>query len=51
MTLIQAIPDGLVGADLVELNPSNDARDLTARVAAKLVKEIVGRLLPRKTFA
>jgi arginase len=46
VTLIQAIPAGLlVGADLVELNPSNDSRDLTARVAAKMVKEIVGRLL------
>lgn len=46
LTLIQAIPDGLlVGADVVELNPSNDTRDLTARVAAKVVKEVVGRLL------
>ena len=42
-SLIQAIPVGaLVAADLVELNPVNDIRDLTARVAAKLVKEIVG---------
>lgn len=47
VTLIQAIPAGLlVGADLVELNPSNDLRDTTARVAAKVLKEIVGRLLP-----
>lgn len=48
INLIQAIPAGLlVGADVVELNPSNDSRDLTARVAAKLVKEIVGRFLAR----
>jgi arginase family enzyme len=46
ISLIQAVPPGLlVAADLVELNPVNDLRDLTARVAAKLVKEIVGRML------
>jgi len=46
VTLIQAIPAGiLVAADLVELNPGNDVRDLTARVAAKLLKEIVGRMV------
>ena len=32
----------LVGADIVEYNPRNDVRDLTARVAAKFVKELVG---------
>jgi agmatinase len=40
VSLIQST-EGLVGADLVEYNPDNDLRDLTARVAAKLVKEIV----------
>ncbi|MDH4348493.1 MAG: agmatinase [Gemmatimonadota bacterium] len=46
ISLVQAIPAGtLVAADLVELNPVKDLRDLTARVAAKLVKEIVGRML------
>ena len=30
----------IVGADVVELNPQNDVRDLTARVAAKLLKEL-----------
>ncbi|HWA16137.1 MAG TPA: agmatinase [Gemmatimonadales bacterium] len=45
ITLIQAIPQGvLVAADIVELNPVNDLGDLTARVAAKCVKEILGRL-------
>lgn len=43
--IVQAIPAGrLVAADLVELNPENDLRDLTARVGAKLIKELVGRL-------
>jgi agmatinase len=45
LTIIQAIPRGrLVAADVVELNPLNDLRDLTARVAAKIVKEVVGRM-------
>ena len=44
--LLQSIPRGiLVAADVVELNPVNDLRDLTARVAATCVKEIVGRML------
>ncbi len=46
LALLQAIPAGrLVGADLVELNPVNDIRDLTARVAAKCVKEIAGSMI------
>lgn len=45
ITLLQSIPRGqLVAADVVELNPVNDVRDMTARVAAKAVKEILGRL-------
>ncbi|MDZ4862510.1 MAG: agmatinase family protein [Gemmatimonadota bacterium] len=45
LTLIQTIPRGmLVAADVVELNPVNDLRDLTARVAATCVKEVVGRM-------
>ena len=32
----------VVGADVVEYNPRHDIRDLTARVAAKFVKELVG---------
>lgn len=35
----------LVGADVVELNPSRDLHDLTAAVAAKLVKELSARML------
>lgn len=45
LRIIQAIPKGrLVGADVVELNPVNDLRDLSARVAAKVVGEVVGRV-------
>ena len=32
----------LAGADVVELNPSTDINDMTAIVAAKLVKELLG---------
>jgi len=42
ISLLGAIPPrALRGADVVELNPLHDWRDFTARVAAKLVKELV----------
>jgi agmatinase len=34
----------IVGADIVEFNPLQDATDMTARVAAKIVKEVAGRM-------
>jgi len=45
ITLIQECGGTLVGADVVEFNPLQDATDCTARVAAKLVKEIAARVL------
>jgi agmatinase len=39
--LIHALPHPPVGADLVELNPDLDLNNLTAMVAAKLLKEIL----------
>lgn len=44
LELIRRLP-GLVGADLVELNPTRDPAGITAVLAAKLCKEIVDRLL------
>lgn len=41
LTLIQQLPSPLVGADLVEYNPVRDVDNLTAKVAAKLTKEIL----------
>ncbi len=38
--LLHRLRAPIAGADLVELNPANDVRDLTARVAAKLLKEL-----------
>jgi agmatinase len=43
--LIQRLPGPVVGADVVELNPHRDPMDLTAGVAAKLVKELASRML------
>jgi agmatinase len=42
LDIIAAIRIPVVGADIVEYNPRHDVRDLTARVAAKFVKELVG---------
>jgi arginase len=44
LTLIQHLPGPFVGADVVEYNPQCDVGGTTARVAAKLVKEIAGRM-------
>jgi agmatinase len=43
--IIQTCGGRLVGADVVELNPSQDVTDLSATVAAKCVKEIAGRMM------
>jgi agmatinase len=40
--ILGALHTNVVGADIVEYNPRNDLRDLTARVAAKFVKELTG---------
>lgn len=43
--LIQAIEQPIVAADLVEYNPRRDVSNLTATVAAKLLKEIGGMMV------
>ena len=43
--IIQGLPEPVVGADIVELNPTRDLNGVTAMVAAKLCKELVGRML------
>ena len=42
---IQQLSGNLVGADIVELNPERDVDGMTAGVAAKLLKEVVARLV------
>lgn len=44
LTEIQSIRVPLVGADVVEFNPSCDSSGLTATVAAKIVKELVAAI-------
>ncbi len=45
--LIQQLNIELVGADIVELNPTRDWNSLTAMTAAKLMKEILAVMLRR----
>ncbi|HEY1891356.1 MAG TPA: arginase family protein [Steroidobacteraceae bacterium] len=45
INLIQAIDQPIVAADIVEYNPRCDISEMTAGVAAKLVKEIAGMMV------
>jgi arginase family enzyme len=42
---LHAIQGEIVGADVVEYNPVQDLDGITATVAAKLVKEILGKMI------
>lgn len=42
---LQAIRGDVVGADIVEYNPVQDIGGMTATVAAKVVKEILGKMI------
>lgn len=42
---LHAIKGEIVGADLVEFNPVRDVDGLTAMVAAKMLKEILGKMI------
>ena len=44
--VLAAIPGPIVGADIVEYNPSRDLNGVTGMVAAKLLKELLARMLP-----
>lgn len=45
LNLIQRMQGPVVGADIVELNPSRDPQGITAVAAAKLLKELAARML------
>jgi arginase len=45
ISYIHALPGPIVGADLVEFNPVHDSSCLTAAVAAKILKELLGKML------
>ena len=42
---LHAIEGEIVGADIVEYNPVRDVQGMTAMVAAKILKEIMGRMI------
>jgi agmatinase len=42
---LQAITGKIAGADIVEFNPAQDNTQITATVAAKLLKEILGKMI------
>jgi arginase len=42
---LHSITATIVGADIVEYNPSRDVSDLTATVAGKILKELLGKML------
>jgi arginase len=42
---LHAIEGNIVGADIVEYNPTQDVGGMTAAVAAKIVKEILGKMI------
>jgi len=48
LDIIDSLPGPIVGADIVELNPERDVVDMTAAVAAKLVKEVAGAMASAK---
>ena len=45
LSILQQLSGTLVGADVVEYNPRQDIGGITSVVAAKIVKEIAGRML------
>jgi len=45
INMIHSLPPQIVGADIVEYNPSRDVNGVTARVAAKLLKEVAANML------
>jgi arginase len=45
ISYLHALPGPIIGADLVEFNPAQDATGLTATVAAKILKELLGKML------
>ena len=46
--IIQNLKGKLVGADIVEYNPERDPQGMTGMVAAKLLKEVISRMMVEK---
>jgi agmatinase len=48
ISYLHAISGRIVGADIVEFNPAQDVSHVTATVAAKILKELLGKMLLEK---
>jgi len=46
--IIQNLDAEIIGADIVEYNPERDFQKMTAFLAAKMMKEILGKMLEKK---
>src|SRR6185369_2789871 len=42
--IVQSLPGPIVGADIVEVNPTQDPTGVTSMVAAKLVREVISTM-------
>ena len=45
INLIQSIDSEIIGADIVEYNPNRDFQNMTAFLAAKMMKEILVKMI------
>jgi agmatinase len=45
--LIQSLNTEVIGADIVEYNPARDFQKMTAFLAAKMMKEIIGKMMEK----
>jgi len=45
LTVLHGLEVPLVGADVVEFNPAQDASGVTAALCAKVVKELAGMMI------
>ena len=51
LAMIQNLDADIVGADIVEYNPERDPQGITAMVAAKILKEIMGLMIAHTLFS
>ena len=45
INIIHSLKGDVIGGDIVEYNPTKDINDMTAITAAKLLKEIIGKIM------
>lgn len=45
LNIIQAINVPIIGADIVEYNPTRDINDITGMICAKFIKELAGKMI------